>query len=219
MSFVPGLLPRKSTDRRFLAAALSTATYVVPAQIDLRSQLLPSSNQGQTPKCAAYSMAGWLEFYNWKYKGIAEQIDPDPIYARAKQVDGEPNVEGTTLEAVLQAAQDLNLISNVDTGSIREIKASGVQQALHRYGAVLGAFDIDEGWLTAMPNGWIAEAGSPLGGHAVLLCGYSAVDNPPWYALQNSWGDQQGWRGFNRVTDQLFRRQFVYGLVWDFPRI
>jgi len=217
MKIVPGLLPRKSTDRRFLSASLAGATtYVVPSVVDLRLQLLSASNQGDTPKCAAYAMAGWLEFYNWKYKGIAEQIDPDPIYARAKQLDGEPTAEGTTLECVLQAAQDLNLISTVDTASIRHVKTSGVQQALHRYGVILSAFDITEQWGSATANGWIPEGGLSLGGHAVVLCGYSVIDTPPWYAIQNSWGEQQGWRGFNRVSPELFNQQFNYGLVWDF---
>lgn len=212
---MPGLLPRKTTDRRFVAAPLASGNYVVPATIDLRSQLLPSSNQGNSQKCAAYAMAGWLEFYNWKYKGIAEQINPDPIYDRAKQIDGEP-VQGTTLEAVLQAAQDLRLISEIDTTSIRQVNARGVTQAIHRYGVVLAAFNITENWMDARPNGWISEGGLDYGGHAVILCGYSLVDNPSWYALQNSWGEENGWRGFNRLTTDLFDTQFLYGLIWDF---
>jgi hypothetical protein len=216
MKFQPGLLPRKATDRRFLAAPLA-AVNVVPALVDLRPQLLSSSNQGNTPKCAAYSMAGWLEYYNWKYKGIAAQIDPDPIYDRAKMLDGVPEAAGTTLEAVLQAAHDLQLITPVETASIRFVGPDGVQQALHRYGVILAAFNIAEGWRGAAPNGWIAEGGVALGGHAVLLCGYSTVDNPPWYGIQNSWGEQQGWRGFNRMTVSLFKQQFDYGLICDFP--
>jgi len=161
-------------------------------------------------------MAGWLEFYNWKYHGVAAQIDPDPIYARAKQLDGEPTAAGTTLECVLQAAQDLNLISALNTASIRQVKAAGVQQALHRYGVVLSAFSITEGWGNATPNGWLLNSGLALGGHAVLMCGYSEIDTPSWYALQNSWGEDQGWRGFNRMSPAMFNQQFDYGLVWDF---
>ena len=217
MSFVPGLLPRRPTDRRFLSAPLSgTAVYVVPATVDLRPQLLSSSDQGETPKCAAYAMAGWLEFYNWKYKGIAQQIDPDPIYVRAKQLDGEPTLAGTTLECVLQAAQDLSLISGVDTASIRYVPAGGVQQALHRYGVILSAFSITDKWSNASPDGWLLGGGMDLGGHAVVTCGYSAVDTQ-WFAIQNSWGESQGWRGFNRMSPATFNAQFNYGLVWDFP--
>lgn len=217
MNFIPGLLPRKPTDRRFLSASLaSTTTYVVPALVDLRPQLLSSSDQGETPRCAAYAMAGWLEFYNWKYKGIAQQIDPDPIYRRAKEIDGEPALDGTTLECVLQAAQDLNLISTVDTTSIRHVPASGVQQALHRYGVILSAFSITDQWSSAGPDGWLAGGGVPVGGHAVVTCGYSTLDTA-WFAIQNSWSENQGWRGFNRMTPDMFYQQFDYGLIWDFP--
>ena len=214
----PGLLDRRPTDRRFLAAPLATAaTYVVPALVDLRPQLLPASNQGDSPKCAAYAMAGWLEFYNWKYKGITQQIDPDPIYERAKELDGMPSVDGTTLECVLQAAQDLGLIAVVDTASIRHVPLEGVQQALHRYGVILSAFSITDKWWQATPAGWIEPGGLALGRHAVITIGYSTVDTPSWYAVQNSWGDTQGWRGFDRLTPELFKAQFDYGLVWDFP--
>lgn len=218
MSFIPGLLPPKGTDRRFLSAALAGGGYVPPVLVDLRPQLLAASNQGESPKCAAYAMAGWLEFYNWKYQGIVDQIDPDPVYARAKQIDGN-NTPGTTLESVLQAALDLGLIASSAIGNIRQVKAAGVQQAIHRYGVILAAFDITEAWENAQPNGWIPAGGLSLGGHAVLLCGYSNVNTTnetPWYAIQNSWGDQHGWRGFNRMTQELFQQQFMHGLIWDF---
>jgi len=162
-------------------------------------------------------MAGWLEFYNWKYKGSAQQIDPDPIYARAKMLDGEPTQDGTTLECVLQAAQDLNLISLVDTTSIRHVSAAGVRQALHRYGVILSAFSITDKWSSAAPDGWLAQGGLNQGGHAVVTCGYSIAEAIPWFAIQNSWGDSQGWRGFNRLAPEMFNQQFDYGLVWDFP--
>lgn len=217
MSFTPGLLPRRSTDRRFMSASMaSDLVYVVPALVDLRPQLLPASNQGQTSKCAAYAMAGWLEYYRWKYMGIAQQIDPDAIYARAKELDGVPHVAGTTLECVLQAAQDLELMAQVDVDSIRDISKGELQQALHRYGVVLAGFRITDKWSAASADGWIAPGGTEIGGHAVVLCGYSQIDTPPWYAFQNSWGEGQGWRGFNRMTPEVFNQQFDYGLVWDF---
>jgi len=216
MSFTPGLLPREPIDRRFLKAHAG-GNYVVPVTVDLRPQLLDSSDQGSTSMCAAYAMAGWLEHYNWKYKGVATQIDPAPIYARAKQLDGYPNVEGTRLDCVLQAAQDLSLLMPLEVGSVREVGLNDVEQALHRYGVILSAFRITDQWDQAAPNGWIPEGGTYVGGHAVLLCGYALYD-PPWYAFQNSWGTAQGWRGFNRVSPALMAQQFDYGLVWDLHR-
>lgn len=214
MNFTPGLLPRKKSDKRFLAANVATTTYVTPSLIDLRPQLLESSDQGSSSKCAAYGVAGWLEYYNWKYKGVTQQIDPNPIYKRAKQIDGEPNADGTTLDAVVQAIQDLGLISKLDASRIRYVEAKDAQQCLHRYGPILSAFTITDKWGKATPDGWIPDGGREIGGHAVLLCAYSNIDKIPYYGFQNSWGDQ-GWRGFNRVTFPTFDAQFNYGLVID----
>ena len=219
MNFKAGLLPRKITDKRFLSASLEAFSYVVPAHIDRRTELLPCSNQGYTSKCAAYSIAGWLEYYNWKYYGVARQIDPNPIYKEAKKLDGAPDEDGTTLEAVLNAARNLGLITNVDMKSIREISyPSDIKQAIHRYGVVLTALNITDEWFNAEPRGWIPDGGNYIGGHAILACGYSDIESPNWIAVQNSWGDEQGWRGFNRLTPELFNEQFMYGLVFDFKR-
>ncbi len=212
-TFTPGLHLR-SPARRPLA--LAAEQYVVPAHIDRRSELLPASNQGGTSQCVAYGLAGWLEYYRWKNEGDARQVDPQPIYNRAKEIDGLGNVEGTTLEAGLQAAQHLGLITPVDNDRVRTITTPAqVRQALHRHGVVLGAFNVRAGWLRASAGGWIQPGGEPMGGHCALLCGYSLIETPPWFAIQNSWGEGQGWRGFNRLSVELFAEQFDYGLVWE----
>lgn len=206
----PGLITTKrlAAPRAYAGAGQQ---YIVPATVDLRAQLLASSNQGQTSQCVAYALAGWLEFYRWKHFGITAQINPGPIYARAKQLDGFPSVEGTTLEAGVRAAEELGLIRVLDIRSITH--PTEVQRALHQYGCVLAGFNIDDGWLDAQPGGWIPPGRNPLGGHAVLLCGYNLAED--WFAFQNSWGEQQGWRGFNRMRGAQFAQQFDYGLVWE----
>lgn len=213
MKFTAGLLPR-TTPRRLQLSAAPTS-YVGPAHLDRRPEMLPTSDQGNTSKCVAYSIAGCLEYRRWKRDGIAEQIDPNDIYARAKQLDGMPGQEGTTLEDGLQAAQDLGLMSRVENSLLREVYTfPEVQQAIHRYGVILGAFNIQAGWMAATPDGWIPAGGGNLGGHAVAICGASTLTEPWWVAIQNSWGDAQGWRGFNRMPHDLFLQQFEYGLVW-----
>lgn len=210
-----GLLrpPRVGTHR--LVALSPASVYITPSREDLRPEMLPTSNQGNTPQCAAYAMAGWLEWFKWKYYGVYQQIDPAPIYKRAKQIDGAPKEDGTYLESVLQAAQDLSLLAPVDRDSIREVVEPGqVRQAIHRYGPILCAFNITTGWAEAQANGWIPDKGVPYGGHAVVGIGYADNEQQPWFGLQNSWGDKQGWMGFNRMTPQQFANQFQYGLVW-----
>ena len=191
----------------------------MPAWIDLRPQLLSASDQGSLPQCAAYAMAGIIEFANWKYHDRYEQIDPQPIYSRAKQLDAMPELSGTTLEAVLQAAQELDLMPPLGTERLRTVStADEVQSAVHRYGVILAAFQITDQWAFAQKDGWIPDGGRRIGGHAVLICGYHATENPAWIAIANSWGEKQGWRGFNRLNLPTFREQFEYGLVFDFPQ-
>lgn len=211
----PGLIIDPNRTHR-LRLSLGNGSYSFPAHIDRRPELLSSSNQGETSECVAYAVAGWLEYFNWRYYGIARQIDPHPIYVRAKELDGLAG-EGTTLEAGLQAARDLKLLSNVDDASIRNVEnIFEAKQALHRYGVVLSAFQVTDNWFKSVEDGWIQPGGNPVGGHAVVVCGYSSVDDPQWFGIQNSWGDHQGWRGFNRLSPELFAQQFVYGLVWNF---
>lgn len=215
MNFIPGLLSRSAPRRSLLAAPIG---YFAPRHIDRRSELLTASNQGQTSQCVAYALAGWLEYYRWKYAGVAEQIDPAPIYNRAKEIDGFPNQDGTTLEAALQAAQDIGLMSPVDQGSLIDVSTElEVKQALHRYGVVLAAFVATDAWMNPSSDGWMQPGGRAIGGHSVLLCGYSDLETPPWYALQNSWGDI-GWRGFVRMSSEQFAAEFSYGLTWDWQK-
>ena len=126
-----------------------------------------------------------------------------------------PNVEGTTLEAAVQAAMDIGLMSWLGNARIREVtSADQVKQALHRSGVLLAAFHITDAWAFADASGWIPEGGNPVGGHAAVLCGFSQVGDRPYFAFQGSWGNQ-GWRGFNRITPDQFRMQFAYALAFE----
>jgi len=191
-------------------------TLIVPAQLDARSQLLQSGDQGSSDECVGHAMAGMLEFWNWKYLGRTVHIDPHQIYVRAKEIDGIKQA-GTTLAAGFQAAQDLKLMPPLHTSLIREISNWWeIQRALHLYTMVLGAFEITDKWMEATADGWVRPGGKVLGGHACLICGFSNAGPEPFFEWQGSWGPQ-GWRGFNRMSIDLFKEQFQYGLVAHWP--
>lgn len=207
---ITGLLHPRYETRKFLSAPPEPmATYIVPSGIDLRRQFLESSNQGSTPKCVAYSMSGWMEWWNWKYEGITHQIDPDPIYKRAKELDGEPGQPGTTTSAGIQAAQDLGLMTKLAADGIKAVNVDMVQRAIHRYGPLLASFQITDKWSYARPDGWIPEGGSFVGYHQVVIVGYDATAPVPFLMIQNSWGTEHGWRGFNRMSEGLARDQLL----------
>lgn len=117
---------------------------------------------------------------------------------------------------VSSVAQDLGLMSPVDQLSIREVRTLlEVKQALHRHGVVLSAFTATDLWSVPSEDGWMQPNGVALGGHAVLLCGYSEIDGPPYFSIQQSWGEDIGWRGFVRMSPEQFRAEFIYGLIFD----
>lgn len=210
--FKPGLIhsPRRTTNLRVSAPS----DYYPPKHMDRRAELLPSSDQRDSSQCVAYAVAGWLEHYRWKNDGLVAQIDPAPIYARAKQIDGFPLHDGTSLEAGLQAAQDLGLMPCATR--VREVNSEAeVKQALHRFGVVLSAFNCTDLWSTPGEDGWMRPGGQILGGHALLICGFSEVDGDEYYCLQQSWGEGIGWRGFVRMSPEQFRQEFIMGLVWE----
>ncbi len=210
MKFIEGLHLHKETLRQTGRKMRSSGAIKLPPRVENRSKFLPSSNQGSTPKCAAYTMAGVLEYWRWKLYGIAEQVDPDPIYAGAKERDGDPDGDGTTLEAVVEAAVALGYLSAPDMVVVEDWR--DVKRALHRFDVMLWGMLIDDGWYDAQPNGWIPLGTKDIGGHATVGCGY-ADDYERYFDGQCSWGEiGWGWRGFYRMTMDQFKKQFMYGI-------
>lgn len=194
-----------------LSAVKAPSKFTAPSYIDSRPYCLEASNQGAESSCAGFSMAGYIEVYNWKNTHIQEQIDGQSIYMEAKKLDGNPLQEGTTLSAAIEAAKKKNLISAKLKTRIIENKKD-VQYALHRYGVCIAGFIITEDWNTVdTKTGYIARRDSTkLGGHAVLLCWYDSMG----VGWQNSWGNW-GAKGFGRCRWDQFEDQFIYAAVLE----
>ena len=185
--------------------------FTVPPYIDSRSWCLPANNQGQESSCAGFTTAGYIEVANWRNTHIQKQIDGSAIYAKAKEIDGEKNVPGTTLSHAVEAARLSGLIDK--ELNIRQITTKQeVQFALHRHGVCISGFMITQDWNNADErNGYIDRRDkTALGGHAVLLCWYGK-NGIGW---QNSWGDW-GDRGFGRCRWDQFEEQFLYAVVLE----
>ncbi len=216
MKFVEGLHIKRETITSGLLRVGGGPKIVVPERIDNRSGFLPSSNQGNTPQCAAYAIAGWLEYWRWKLYGIYEQITPLYLYNLAKQVDGRQDEPGTTLDAIVKAAQMAGYLrADAKVAVVENWK--DVRRVLHEHEVMLAGLEVDDGWYKARPDGWVPAGTEKLGGHAVCLCGYDSVASPSFDG-QNSWSDEDdewGWHGFFRITPKLFERQYVYGVAID----
>jgi hypothetical protein len=189
--------------------------WVPPAWIDSRGYCLATDDQGATSMCAAYSAAGLVEVVEWRRSGVPKTVNPLPIYAEAKRLDGNDQ-PGTTLQHAVEAVRNLALFSDLTPFTTTRLSSfRDCIFAMHRQAVCLLGFEIDAGWNKAnTATGWIAEGGDRLGGHAVLGCWASVEDG---IGFQNSWGRDWGVQGFGRMTRGQFDRSFLGGMAVDWP--
>ena len=184
--------------------------FVAPRKIDTRDRCIQSSNQQQTPHCAGYSTAGYIEVRNWKKLHYPEQVDGDAIYVKAKEFDSYAG-DGTSLSCAVRGAIALGLIKGTEkyvAPTVNDIKF-----AMHEYDVCIAGFMITSDWNSVdKRTGVIRNSGNrakKLGGHAVLLCGY----NKHGVYIQNSWGTDWGLHGFALLGWEQVNDQFMSGMV------
>lgn len=184
-----------------------------PKKIDNRQQCSVADQQGNTPHCAAYSICNLCEALIWKKTGKLINLNADQVYAKAKEIDGDINSDGTYLEAAIQAAFKLGGFAGASI-KIGQIYNDGTDKTvetfkflLHKYDFLHCGFQITEGWYSATEKNYlISGAGANLGGHAVIACGY----NDEGAIIQNSWGIEWGAKSFAILPWSTFKKQFMY---------
>lgn len=212
-----GLVPDDLLRVPFAGFPEAHPSYVPPICWDSRLGLLETSNQGSTEMCVSYTLAGAVEFERWKWAGIRAQIDPVPIHKRAKELDGMPWTQGTNYEAALTAMVELEIIPPIESPENLQIVSNpdDAKRAIHKYDVMMGAFRIPGMW-NAQPDGWVGVIPGPTSNHAALICGYSDYEGSRWWAVQDSYGPDRGWRGIYRMTPEQFRVWWFYGVVFDY---
>lgn len=198
-----------------LCAWFHAKPFHAPVTVDLRDYCTQTENQGDKPWCAAYAAAGMAENITWRRDDFITEIDPGPIYADAKKIDGDPNGEGTSLTAVLKVLLnrgifDPNVCKIQVINGNRSTAMEEVKYAIHKFGVMLGGLNITEEWYLCGPNKTSITGKSnrrSLGGHAILICGY----NKDGVIIHNSWGEAWGSYGFALITWDEFIREFIYG--------
>lgn len=188
---------------------------VTPLKIDNRQQCSVTDNQQDTPHCAGYSICNICEALIWKKTGKLINLNADQVYAKAKQLDGNINSDGTYLECAIRAAFELGgfgqnakdiklgfLYNNGTDHTIEQLK-----RLIHKYSFLHAGFAIDDGWYRATNEDFIIQKGrTSLGGHAVLLCGYDQIG----VYIQNSWGKAWGSKGFAILPWNLVKELLIY---------
>lgn len=197
-------------DISILPVLSATPQFRAPRTIDARDLCTSTENQGQAPKCAAYTASQYAENIRWRLDNYPSTFDMNKIYDYAKSIDNSPG-DGTTLVAVAKALLYLKYLPGEESNihvipkSINDIKF-----AIHKYGAVMTAFNITDEWFKLDNNNpvlSISSIGKIIGGHAVLGCGY----NDDGLFIQNSWGAKWGAYGFALIPWNKVQEQFLYG--------
>ena len=211
-----GLLTPRNLEK-YPVLEMVSGRFVAPDTIDLRDYCTRTADQGSKPWCAAYAAAGFVSNIIWRKEDIPPTIEAEPLYKIAKELDGEPNVDGTTLTAVYQAVLDKGYFDDT-VCSVKVLhNKNQVKYAIHKFGCCLLGMMVTKEWYycnrnkTTISGKDPATPNTPLGGHAVLCCGY----NPDGIIIQNSWGVDWGSFGFALVTWDEFEREFSYGAVMD----
>lgn len=188
---------------------------VTPLKIDNRQYYSVIDNQGQTPHCGAYSIAGIVEALIWKRTGRLINLDANQIYAKAKQIDGMINQDGTNLESAIKAAMQLGGLdeysNNIKLGHIYNDRTDNMQfyikRLLHKYEFLHAGFLITEGWYQCTNRNYYIKHGRiNYGGHAVVIVG---ADTEGVY-IANSWGKNWGATGFAIMPWNVFKQEFMY---------
>lgn len=192
-------------------------------EVDIKRPTLDQYDQGNTPRCVAYSTSRVMNFFN------KMAFDADWLYARCKLVDGMPSVDGTNARAacdVLRAQGHWRKIGGKDVAAgprrqhgiaanhwattvdgIRSVFAGTPQP-------VLIGIDWYDAWFapTLIPRAGKLEAylqgtsfaGPIVGGHEIGI--WACSDSRQAFGLSNTWGKSWpdlAWLPYSTMT-QLF---------------
>ena len=194
--------------RKLAAPLRAVKKFIAPAEVQSRGLCTRTEDQGSTSQCAAYSATQFAESINWSNKHYWDEIDPAKIYARAKETDGDPDGDGTTLNDALEAILYYKYIDPTDC-KVVNVNYNNLKFALHSYGRIVGGFNITEDWYAPKQGVISTTTGGSLGGHAVFVVGY----NRDGIFIQNSWGESWGKNGFALVSWDVVKKQYIYGAV------
>jgi len=198
-------------------SAIALPTYRYPGY----STKFPVYNQ-VGPSCVGNGSALMASMDQRKDHLHWDTFDGEELYARCKDVDGAPDVDGTYPRVAYKIRQDRGAKVKTsprtsEVGSFAKISAYArltsileIKIAIYLYGAVgLGSTWFDE-WFTPDLAGYVPKGQVPAGGHFYDAIGYS--DSRKAFLCQNSWDKTWGIT-FNGTGGRFWLR-YEY-IDWD----
>ncbi|HMD00116.1 MAG TPA: C1 family peptidase [Ferruginibacter sp.] len=211
----------------------------LPASVDMSDRMPPIGNQGSQQSCVAWSIAYALKSYEEKVEtGTQMTFSPSFIY---NQINNGMNAPTYVTDGLnLLSDQGVCLLDEmpynqadwltkptaeqkqhakkfridfwrrVNVLDIKEVKA----QLAAGYPVIIGA-DVSKEFINdgyAQKGAFIwKDAGTPAGGHCMLLVGYDDAKNA--FKVMNSWGTEWGDNGFGWIDYKFFPEGVRYGFV------
>jgi len=212
IDFKSGLIIEQDIERKHIPLRVPSNFRLPPYVDGLCYCTEEVDDQGKNPWCTAYAEIYRIEARKWRLYDAYESIERHAeLYAREKLIDGMPKVEGSSLTAALQAADDIGLYGDEHPMPEQVTTIEQVMYAIHSRGGLTCALNITDAW--SETNRVTIRSGSSnfLGGHAIYVCYYDR-DDEKVIGWRDSWRDT-GWRNFRKMSIDEFRRQFLYGLI------
>lgn len=218
---IVGVRPSPPDRRDFRFAAFRVGR-PLPEEFRRDGEMPPVRHQGKWGTCVAFAAGHGQKGWQERQQGDLPEggLSPAFLYARCKARDGlaaagtYPRValqvlleEGVCSERswpydrlggdivpnqppqeVFEEAKQYRISGYAGVSGVEEIKAAIVEQGPVLAALLVTASFINAGKTVPLPSGEV------MGGHAVVLCGYS--DKVGAFRLYNSWGDSWGDNGF-----------------------
>jgi C1A family cysteine protease len=170
-----------------------------------RTAIGPVLDQGMAPHCVAYTASTIKMNQEYRQHRRYYDFEEAELYARCKERDGFPNVEGTTNRAMLSVLRERGMFGRRSQSVPRHLFAAGdyvrlqsleeIKTAVYGTGLVVLGTDIDTGWYAPGADGQIREPNHDMqGGHDVAVIGWNDTRRRS-LKIKNSWGSDWGYRG------------------------
>jgi hypothetical protein len=201
-----GLLRARTAPQAVSVRSIMPEDALYPPMLSYLRECRPLEDQGQYPRCAAYAVCCNLQAQVWRDTGRVRDFDEARLYAEANANDGIEG-DGTTLDAAVKAAQTVGYAKDFYPRWVAS--RNELRWAVWRTRFVVCGFQVTENWNRVNSRGIIPDGGAPIGGHAVLVCGYGSYGP----IVANSWGTRWGINGYGQLSWEAFDDQFMGGLA------
>lgn len=159
----------------------------------------PVLDQGSEGACVGFSISGDLGASPVRIRNVTDAV-AKTLYREAQAIDGiDDSAGGTSVNAGMKVAVRRGFYSSYRWAfSLEDVRQSLIQ---------VGPVVIGINWYSGMyeaPNGLVEVSGELVGGHAILLTGYSRPRDA--YRWRNSWGREYGTNGSAYIkAEDLYR--------------